>query len=76
MHEHSLVSAQIGSLARAEQHGQPEILLPEQRLDRADPRGPVSADRANEHHAWLLEPLTSKVGQTGSLIGELTPVHE
>jgi hypothetical protein len=75
VHEHAVIAKQVGRLSRTPQHRQPEIAIPEERLDRADSWGTVRANGANHNNARVAEPLLAQCRELGLLTDQLTPVH-
>jgi hypothetical protein len=65
VHQDPVVAGQVGGLVRAPQHGQPEVAVEDERLDRAQPGGAVLADRGHQHHARLEQARPGDLGQPG-----------
>src|SRR5688572_1351684 len=73
--EQSRVAAEVRCLARAEHHRQPEVAVEDERLDRAQSRCPVLADRYHEQDTWTDEPVLRDPAQAGLLVLQLLPSH-
>ncbi len=69
------VAREVPCLSRVQQHRQPQVALPEERLDRADPGRAVQADRPDQHDARLCDGAHPDSGQARLGGGELIPMH-
>jgi Regulator of chromosome condensation (RCC1) repeat len=75
VHQDARVPQQVGGLPRLPHHGQPQVAVHDKRLDRADPRRAVTADRRHEHDAGLQQPLPPERGQARLTALHLRPAH-
>ena len=75
MHEHPGIADEVRSLERPVKHRQPQLSFPDQGLDWADARRPILADRADQHHTRLDQPLPAQRRKTRLLTLQLTPTH-